>query len=200
MPDVLVAVVSGGLALIGVAIPIVTSAIQDNEKDKRDRQERAELERQRLLQENQRLLQERRKECADLLRMARDFRVAVENSYESRGADKTKRAWAIRQSAANISGQADEIGMLVPELNAAAEALAGAASDLVEIVADEKSLSLGASTQRPDTAELTRRMRAFKAAAMDVFQAGPNSLQGEIAALETSLVPGELHGDLTMRG
>jgi hypothetical protein len=200
MQDVLVAVISGGLALIGVAIPIVTSAIQANEKDKRDRQERAELERQRLLREDQRLLQERRKECAALLRMARDFRVAVENSYESRGADKTARAWGIRQSAADISGQADEIGMLVPELNAAAEALAGATSDLVEIVADEKSLLLGASTQRPDTAELTRRMKAFKAAAMDVFQAGSHSLQGEIAALETSLVPGELHGDLTVRG
>ena len=203
MSDVLVAVVSGGFTLIGVAIPIVISALKDNEKDKRDHQARAELERQRLLQENQRLLQEQRKECADLLRMARDFRVAVENSYESRGADKTKRAWGIRQSAADISGRADEIGMLVPELNAAAEALANAARDLVGIVTDEKSLSLGASTQRPDTAELSRRMTAFKLAAMDVFQdfrGGSNAHRGEIAEREPSLVPGELHGDLTVRG
>jgi hypothetical protein len=201
MSDVLVAVVSGGLTLIGVAIPIVTSAIQGNEKDKRDHQERAELERQRLQQEEHRLLQERRKESAALLRMARDFHVAVENSYESRGADKTARTWDIRQRAADLSGQADEIGLLVPELNAAAEALAGAAIALVAIVGDERSLPFGAPVQRPDTAELSRQMTAFKLAALDVFHGGATSTHaGEIAALETSLVPGELHGDLTMRG
>jgi len=199
MTDVFVALISGGLALIASAIPVVTSALKDNAKDKRDSEERAEQERQRIRQEDQRQLQERRKECATLLRMARDFRVAVENSFQARGADKAARAEDIRQGAADMSGQADEIGMLVPELNAAAEAVAAAAGDLVEIVADAKSLALGAATQRPDTAELTRRMKAFKAAAMNVFHAEPDSLQGEIAALETSLVPGELHGDLTVR-
>jgi hypothetical protein len=200
MDEVLVAVISGGLTLMGVAIPIITSAVQGNAKDKRDRQERAELERQRSLREQRLLLRERRKESAMLLRMARDFRVAVEDSYESRGAERAALARRIRQRAADISGQADEIGMLVPELNAAAELVAEAARDLVAIVTDEQSMSLGAPTQRPDTGVLARRAGEFKSGAMYLFQNGTSPFPGEISALEDSLAPGELQGELAVRG
>jgi hypothetical protein len=185
MDAVLVGVITALATLIGVALPLVITATQSSERDKRDRQERMELEQQRLLQE-------RRKECAALLRMARDFGVAVESSYESRGAERAALIRQMRQRAADISGQADEIGLLIPGLGATADALADATSFLVGTVADEKSFALGAPTQRPDAAELEQRVKEFKAAAHAVLYEGS-------AARETSLVHGELQGDLAVR-
>src|SRR5271165_7308197 len=106
MDEVLVAVVTALATLIGVAMPLALSAV----KDKRDSQERAALE-------HQRLLQERRTECAALLGAARDFGVKIQNSYEYHGTDMTERAWDIRQRAADISGQADQIGLLIADIS-----------------------------------------------------------------------------------
>jgi hypothetical protein len=186
MEEVLVAIITALATLIGVAMPLAISAIQGNEKDKRDHQERIELERQRLRQE-------RRKECAALLRAARDFGVKVQNSYEYHGTDKTERAWDIRQRAANITGQADEISLLINGLAAAADALAGEVNRLVGVVADPLSLVLGASTQPlpPDTGKLDRRIQEFKSAAQA-------ALYGVPSPSDTSLVEGEFLGELTM--
>jgi hypothetical protein len=182
MDEVLVAVVTALATLIGVAMPLVLSAV----KDKRDSQERAALE-------HQRLLQERRTECAALLRVARDFGVKIQNSYEYHGADMTERAWDIRQRAADISGQADQIGLLIADLSSVADVIADEVNRLVGIVADPRSLALGSSTQTkpPDIAELGRRITAFKSAAREV-------LYGLPSAQDTSLVHGEFLSELTV--
>ena len=184
MDEVLVAVITALATLMGVAMPLAIAAIQGSEKDKRDRRERVELERQRLLQE-------RRKECAALLRAARDFGVAVQNNYEYNGPDKTGRAWDIRQRAADITGQADEVGLLVADLSIVADALADEVNRLVGIAADPQSLALGSSTQPSDVAELDRRIRAFKSAAQAV-------LYGVPSPPDTSLAHGEFLSELTM--
>jgi hypothetical protein len=153
-----VAVIAAAAPIVAGAIPLIVSAFRDNRKDKRERAERMELERQRLMQE-------RRKECAALLRMARDFQVLVENNYEYHGPDKVTRLWDIRQRSADITGRADEVGLLVPSLEAGAEALADAANSLVASAADGQSLMLQASTERPDVEGLSRCIAEFRTAA-----------------------------------
>jgi len=160
-----VAVLAAAAPIVAGAIPLVVSAIQSRGKDKHDRQERLELERHQLLQD-------RRKDCAALLRMARNFRVEVENDYEYSGQDKAERAAAIRQHAADITGQADEVGLLLPELATAADAVADQAGLLVGIVADPQNLKLRASAQRPDTTELQRCVKEFKSAAQTALYDG----------------------------
>jgi hypothetical protein len=186
MDAVLVAIITALATLIGVAIPLGIAAVQGNKKDKRDRQDAAELERRRLLQEQ-------RKECAALLRMARCFAVAVQNNYEYHGEDKTARVWDIRQQAAEITSQADEIGLLVADLSTVADALAGEVNLLVGAAADPQSLLLGSSTQPrpPETTELDQRIKRFKSAAQSV-------LYGQPSSPGTSLMDGELLGELTV--
>ena len=186
MPDALIAVVITALtSIVAGVIPNIMSAVQATGRDKRDRLERIEIERQRLLRE-------RRTECGTLLRMARDFQVAVENNYEYSGTDKTARVWDIRQRAADITGRAEEISLLIPDLDGQADALADEASRLARLAADPQSLKLGASTQPPDTGGLGQRIRELKSAAQGVLYDGP-------AATRDSLVPGELERDLPVR-
>jgi len=165
MTEVWVAAITALATLIGVALPLTMSS----KKEKRDRQERAELERQRLLQE-------RRAECAGLLRAARDYGVAVQDNYEYHGHDKTARVWDIRKQAAAITGQADEVGLLIAGLAAAADALADEVNRLVDGAADPQSMALGSSTQPepPDTARLDRRIREFKSAAQAALYGAPS--------------------------
>jgi len=188
MPDVpfAVAVLAAAAPIVAGAIPLIVSAIQGRGKDKRDRQERAQLDRRRSLEE-------RRKDCAVLLQTARDFRVAVDNYFEYSGVDKLARAWDIRQRAANITGQADEIGLALPQLATPADAVADAANLLVGIVADPQTLALRASTQRPDTTGLERCIKEFKSAAQAALYDGP-------ALRDTSLMPGQLDRGITMGG
>ena len=188
MPDVsfAAAAVTAAATIVAGAIPLIVAAVRDGRKDKRDRAERQDGKRQRLLLE-------RRKECAALLRAARDFGVKVQNNHEYHGPDKTERAWDIRQRAADITGQADEIGLLIPGLTAAADALADEVNRLVGIAADPKSLALGSSTQPrpPDIAELGRRIGAFKSVAQAALYTGP-------PPLDDSLVDGERLSELTV--
>jgi hypothetical protein len=169
MTEVLVGIITALATLIGVAMPLAITAIQGSKKDERDRQERSELERQRLLQE-------RRTQCAALLRAARDYSVAVQDNYEYHGHDKTERVWDIRKQAVAITGQADEVGLLVASLATAADALADEVNRLVGGAADPQSMALGSSTQPkpPDTAELDLRIREFKSAAQAALYGVPS--------------------------
>jgi len=186
MDAVFVALISPVAALLGAAMPLAFAAVRDSEKNKRDRQERAEIERQRLLQE-------RRKECAALLRAARDFGVKLQNNYEYHGPETTSRAWDIRQRAADITGLADEIGLLISGLAAVADSLADEVNRLVGIAADPLSLSLGSSAQPepPDITELGRRIGAFKSAAQAALYSVP-------PPPDNSLVDGERLSELTV--
>ena len=114
MPDVplALAVLTTGITAVATitagAIPQIVPFVQNRRQGDRARQERMELERQRLLHE-------RRKDCAALLRMARNFQVEVENHYEYSGPDKAARAGAIRQHAADITGQAVRSACCYPD-------------------------------------------------------------------------------------
>lgn len=186
MDAVLVAIITALATLIGVAMPLGIAAVQGDKKDKRDRQERADLERQHVLQE-------RRKECAALLRMARDFGVAVQNDFEYHGPDKIERAWDIRQRAADITGRADEVSLLVADLSAVADALSDEVHRLAARAVDPKGRVQGASAQPrpPDIGELDQRIQRLKSAAQSV-------LYGEPATREGSLVSGEVQRELSM--
>ncbi len=181
-----VAVIVAAAPIIAGAIPLIVNAVRDGGRDKRDRQERVGLEREQLMQE-------RRKECGALLRASRDFRVQIQNNYEYHGPDMISRAWDIRQRAADITGQADEIGLLIDGLSTVADSLAEEVNRLVDIVADPKSLALGSSTlpKPPDVAELGRRISAFKSAAQAALYSGPE-------LPESSLVAGERLRELTV--
>jgi len=182
MDEVLVAIITALATLIGVAMPLALTA----SKDKRDSRERVELE-------FHRLRQERRAECAALLRAARDFGVKLQNGYEYHGPDMTERAWDIRQRAADISGQADQIGLLIAGLAAVADSLADEVNRLVGIATDPKTLKMGASAQPapPDITELGQRVSAFKSAAQA-------ALYSEPVPPESSLVDGERLRELTV--
>jgi hypothetical protein len=131
----------------------------------------------RLALEQQRLLQERRTVCVALLRTARDFRAAVENNYEYHGENMRARLWDIRQRAADITGQADEVGFLVPGFGAAADALADAASLTAGGAVDPQSLALEASAHRMDTEYLDRYIHDFKSAARAMFDSEPDTTE-----------------------
>ena len=186
MDELFVAIIAALATLLGAAMPLVLAALQDNEKNKRDHQERVEIERQRILQGQ-------RKECAALLRAARDFGVKLQNNYEYHGPDMAERAWDIRQRAADITGQADEIGLLIAGLSPVADVLADEVNRLVGIAADPLSLALGSSTQPqpPDIAELGRRISAFKSAAQATLYSAPSPP-------DNSLVDGERLSELTV--
>lgn len=144
-------VVAGG-------IPVIAGLIRDSGHDKREQAERAEAERIRVEHEE-------RRACVMLLRLARDFRVLVENTCDSRGADLAANAQQIRQAAADITGQADDVGFMVFATEAAAVCLAAEAHTLANTIADGKNRALGASLLSPDFTVFDRCLREFKEAA-----------------------------------
>src|SRR6266700_1655952 len=145
------------VAVIGIittafagAVPVVTGWIERRGKDKREQADRRAAERLRVDAERLHVAQENRGECVKLLRLTRDFRVQLENAHESQGDELTIRVREIRQSAAVITGQADDVGFMLPETEASASALAIEASLLADMLSDEKNRALGAPLEPPD--------------------------------------------------
>jgi hypothetical protein len=170
--------VSFAVAVIGTittafagAVPVVTGWIERRGKDKRERAER--LEGVRL-----RLAQEKRGECVKLLRLGGDFRVLMENAHESQGDDLTPRLQEIRQSAAGLTGQADEVGFMVPETEAAAAALAAEAGRLVATVSKNRNRAGGASFLPPDFETFDRCLADFRAVAHAALSPPPAPAAG----------------------
>ena len=156
------AVISTVAPVVAGAIPVIVGWIRDSERDKRERAERVEAERVRLEQE-------KRGACVKLLRLARDFRVLVENTCDSRGSDLASYAQQIRRSAADITGQADEVGFMVFATEAAANSLAAEARILADTIADGKNRELGASLLSPNFTKFDRCLEEFKIAAQGAF-------------------------------
>ena len=122
---------------------------------------------ERLAAERSQLVHERRAQCVKLLRLTRDFRVLVQNAHDSTGSELDAYAEQVRQSAADIAGQADEVEFMVPGAETEALELAAAAGLLVAPVADKKNREHGASLLSPDFAEFDRCLAEFKRAARD---------------------------------
>jgi hypothetical protein len=153
-----VAVISTVSPVVAGALPLIIGWIREAGREKRGQGER-------LASERLRLEQEKRGECVKLLRLARDFRVLLENTYESRGSDLAARALQIRQAAADITGQSDEVGFMVPAAEATASSLAAEACLLAGAVADIKNRALGASILSPDFTRFDKFLAEFKVAA-----------------------------------
>ena len=174
------------------AILVIVGWIRDSGRDKRERAERVAAERVRLEQE-------KRGECVKLLRLARDFRVLLENTYESRGSDLAARALQIRQAAADITGQADEVGFMVPAAEATASSLAAEACLLAGAVADIKNRALGASILSPDFTRFDKFLVEFKVAARAALDdraaftadGGDKEGDGELSRLKTAVGPAQ---------
>jgi hypothetical protein len=141
---------------------VIVGLIRDSGRDKRDRAERDDAKRARVEQEN-------RRACVSLLRLARDFRVLVENTCDSRGSDLAANAQQIRQAAADIRCQADEVGFVVFATETAASCLADEASMLANTIADGKNRALGASLLSPNFARFDQCLGEFKRAAQDAL-------------------------------
>jgi hypothetical protein len=126
----------------------------------REQRERAE----RLAAEQSQLSQEMLAQCVKLLREARDFRVLVEDTHDSRGSDLATSVLQIRQFAAEITSQADQVGFMVLAVETTASSLAAEARMLAATMADSKNRELGVSLS-PDFARFDRCLAEFKAAA-----------------------------------
>src|SRR5580658_4653982 len=111
------AIISTVAPVVAGAIPVIVGWIRDSGREKRELGERDAAEAARLERE-------KREACVKLLRQARDFRVLVENTCDSRGSDLAIHAQQIRKAAADITGQADEVGFMVFVTEATANCLA----------------------------------------------------------------------------
>lgn len=147
------AIVSTVAPVIAGALPVIGGWIRDSGRDRREQARRAAAHRER--QER-----EQRAECVKLLRQVRDFRVLVQNTCDARGAQLVTYAKQVRQSAADITCQADEVGFMIFATETAANSLAAEAHLLAGTIADK----LGASLS-PDFIRFDRRVARFKAAA-----------------------------------
>jgi hypothetical protein len=168
MSDVPLSVALAGniLTFVAGALPVVVGWIKDAGHDKRERAER-------LAAEQSRLAQDSLEECLRLLGLSRDFRVLVENAHEVQGDDLTARVQEIRQSAANISGQADKAGFRVPQSEAMASALAAEARKLADAVANNRSRAQGAALTPPELRTFDQCLTDFRAAAQAALNGRP---------------------------
>jgi hypothetical protein len=137
--------------------------------------------------------------------MARDFRVLVENTCDSRGPDLATHARKVRQSAADITGQADEVGFMVFVTETAANALAAEARILAATIADSKNRELGASLLSPNFTRFDQCLDEFKVTAQGASgylaastAESADSANGERLGLQatvaSSAVPGQFQG------
>jgi hypothetical protein len=152
------AVVSTITPVVAGAIPLAVAWIRDTGSERRAAAERLRVEQSRLARK-------KRAQCVRLLRLARDFRVLVENTGDSSGPELDAHAEQVRLSAADLAKQADEVEFMVPEAEAEALSLAAAARRLGAPIADKKNRTLGSSLLSPDFREFDRCFGEFKQAA-----------------------------------
>jgi hypothetical protein len=153
-----IAIISTITPVIAGALPLTVGWIKDAGREKR-----AEAERLRAEQAHR--ARERQAHCVKLLRLAREFRVLVENTYDSSGPELDAYAEQVRQSAARLASQADKVEFMIAEAEDEALSLANAAGRLCAPVADKKNRELGSSLLAPDFAEFDQRLLDFKRAA-----------------------------------
>jgi hypothetical protein len=156
------AVISTITPVIAGALPLTVGWIKDAGRDKRAAAERLRLEQSELARK-------KREQCVKLLRLTRDFRVLVENTYDSIGPELDANAEQVRQSAADIASQADDVEFMVPGAETEALALAAAARLLGAPVADKRNREFGSSLLSPDFTEFDRCLAEFKQTARAVL-------------------------------
>jgi len=171
------AVVSTVSPVVAGALPLVIGWVRDAGRDKRESA-------RWLATERLRLMEEKRGECVTLLKLARNYRVLVEDADDSSGADLAAYAKQIRQFAADIAGQADEVVVMVPAAGAAAISLATEARALADVTADRKNRVRGEALVAPDFTRFDRSLAEFRTAALAAFEDRPSVTKGSAAAAE----------------
>jgi len=152
-------IISNSLTFAAGALPVVANWIQKAGNDRRARADR------RL-----RLAQDKRGQCVTLIRLARNFRVLVENARDARNQrEVTESAKQIRQFVADVTGQADEVGFMVPAAETTATLLANEAAKLAALVTDTANRVSGELLRKPDFANFDRCLVEFREAARNAL-------------------------------
>lgn len=155
-----VALITAGTSVVSVSVPLVINWARDAGRDKRAAAER-------LTRERAELARKKREQCVSLLRLTRDFRVLAESVYGS-SVSAAQTPEEVRQAAADLASQADEIEFMVPGVDSEVLALATAAGQLVTI-AEEKNREHGSALVPADFEELDESLEKFKQAARTTF-------------------------------
>lgn len=164
------AIVSTVTPVVAVALPLTATWFKDVRLDKQAAEERQRME------QSQRE-REKRTECVELLRLARGFRVLVENTCDSNGSELEAYARQVRDSSARVSSQADKVEFMVPGADAEALSLAAAARLLAAVV-DKKNRELGSPLLSPDFTKFDLCLTEFKQAAQAALIGRPAVSEG----------------------
>jgi hypothetical protein len=154
-----VAIISTITPVVAGILPLTFGWFRDAAREKRAAAKRLETEQSKLALE-------RRSQCVALLRLARDFRVLVENTFDSTGSDLDAHAEQVRQSTADIASQADEVEFMVSNAGTEALALATAARLLAAPLTDKKNREHGSALLAPDFDDFDQCLAKFKKAAL----------------------------------
>lgn len=174
------AVISTITPVVAGALPLTVGWIRDAGRDKRAAAER-------LRAQQSQLARKKRAQCVELLRLARDFRVLVENTYDATGTELDAHAEQVRQSAADIASQADEVEFMVPGAETEALSLATAAHLLAAPVAEKKNRAHGSSLLSPDFTKFDLCLEKFKQAARAALSDQPAIVADRADAGETGV-------------
>lgn len=156
------AVVSTVMPVVAGALPLGVGWIREVGRDKR-------VTAERLTAEQSHLARQKRTQCVRLLRLARDFKVLVENTYDSSGPDLAANAQRVRKSAADVADQADLVEFMVQGTEAEALSLATAAALLAAPLTNQKNWAEGSPLLSPDFTNFDLCLGKFKEAARMVL-------------------------------
>lgn len=157
--SLLAAIVAGTAAVLGAAISPVSTAYQNARQAVRDRAEVRETA--------------TRQACMDLLSSARNLRVQVANTAAYHGREMGPRLERVRQLAADVDSNSDNVTMLVPvNLAASATRVAAAVSLLLAWTEVNINSDLGASIRDPDFIELNSCIADFSTRAVRFLRTG----------------------------
>jgi len=149
------AIISTVTPVVAGALPLAVGWMRDSGRDKRAAAEQAKKEKQ--------------SQCVDLLRLARDFRVLVQETHESSGGELNANAAKVLRSAADIACQGDKVEFLISGAATEAAALAAAVSALAVPVTDRENIKEGVPLVRPDYGDFDDCLVKFKRAARAAF-------------------------------
>jgi len=164
MPDVpfYVAILTAGTSVVSSTVPLVINWARDAGRENR-------AAAQELMRKQQEVAGDRREMCVSLLGLAREFRVLMENTYDSRRSVLDPNVGQVREAVAGVASQADKVEFNVPKAGPAAVALADEARKLA-LTAEERNREHGSPLVASDFIKFDDCIEAFKDAARSAFE------------------------------
>ncbi len=157
-----VAILTAGTSVVSSTVPLVINWARDAGREKRAAAEE-------LMRKQQEIAGDRREMCVSLLGLARQFRVLMENAYDSRRSVLNPNVGQVREAVAGVASQADQVEFNVTKAGPAAVALAVEARKLAA-TADERNREHGSPLVASDFIKFDECLEAFKAAARSAFE------------------------------